>query len=99
MWGRLVFSTERGFLGNASPNIREGDVVVILLGGRTPLILGKDSAHWLLVEPCYSKYKEALHFYGDKLTQMSFLVHCLMQGGILRPTAMECPTLTAFEIC
>ena len=98
MWGRLVFSTEQGFLGNASPNIREGDVVVILLGGRTPFILRKDSAHWLLVEACYSKYKEALHFYDDNLNQMPFSVHGLMQGEILRPTAMECPTLTTFEI-
>lgn len=38
-WGRRIFSTARGFIGLGPEYVEEGDVVVILYGGKVPFLL------------------------------------------------------------
>lgn len=53
---RLLFVTERGFLGSANMSIREGDAIFLFSGVDRPMILreqGKGSNSWTMVGPAY----------------------------------------------
>ncbi|KAF1984050.1 hypothetical protein K402DRAFT_395982 [Aulographum hederae CBS 113979] len=51
--GRKLLVTARGFLGLAPPEAQKGDVVVVLLGAPTPLLLRKRGENYVLVGECY----------------------------------------------
>jgi len=53
-YGRLFFTSDNGYMGLAPPSTRPGDLVCILLGGKTPYVLrrvGKE--HHRLIGECY----------------------------------------------
>ena len=52
--GRLLFTSDNGYIGLAPPSSRPGDLVCLLLGGRTPFILRPDGKkHYRLIGDCY----------------------------------------------
>lgn len=50
---KKVFTTEDGHLGAGLFSIREGDLICVLLGGKTPFVLRPDTGHYVLVGECY----------------------------------------------
>ena len=53
-YGRLFFTSEKGYMGLAPPSTRPGDLICVLLGGRTPYILRPDKKrHYRLIGECY----------------------------------------------
>ena len=53
-YGRLLFTSENGYMGLAPPSTRAGDLVCVLLGGRTPYILRPDGkGYYRLIGECY----------------------------------------------
>ena len=40
--GRCFFTTEKGYMGLAPPSTRSGDLICVLLGGKTPYVLRRD---------------------------------------------------------
>ena len=53
-YGRLLFTSEKGYMGLAPPSTRPGDMVCVLLGGKTPYILRPDGKrHYRLIGDCY----------------------------------------------
>lgn len=51
-----LFATERGRLGSANPNIREGDIICLMMGGDVPLVLRadpQDEGRYTFVGECY----------------------------------------------
>jgi hypothetical protein len=51
----ILFKTYTGFLGRAFDNVKEGDLVCILQGGRAPCVLREERKHWVLISQCYGK--------------------------------------------
>lgn len=57
IWGiagvKRFFLTERGFIGLATENAKEGDVAVVLLGGNVPFLLRENEDHYVMVGESY----------------------------------------------
>jgi len=57
IWGttatKRFFLTERGFMGLATENAKEGDVAVVLLGGNVPFLLRENGDHYEMVGESY----------------------------------------------
>jgi len=50
---RRVFTTYKGYLGLGPCDMRAGDVVCILFGGRVPYVLRDMGSHWQFIGECY----------------------------------------------
>lgn len=53
-YGRLFFISEEGYMGLGPPSTRPGDLVCVLLGGKTPYVLRPDGkGYYRLIGECY----------------------------------------------
>lgn len=53
-YGRLFFTSDNGYMGLAPPSTRPGDLICVLLGGKTPYVLRQDrKEHYCLIGECY----------------------------------------------
>ena len=73
-YGRLLFTSENGYMGLAPPSTRPGDLVCVLLGGRTPYILRPDGKrHYRLIGECYvhGQMHRNMDGVGDELEEFA----------------------------
>lgn len=52
-WRRTFISTASGFIGCSTQGTREGDIVVIFFGAKTPSTLRRHGKYYQLIGPCY----------------------------------------------
>jgi len=50
---RQLFLSQRGYIGLCPAEAREDDMLCILLGVRVPLVLRKQSEHYVIIGDCY----------------------------------------------
>ena len=47
--GRTLFQTEKGYIGLSTPGVKVGDIVSVLFGCKTPVILREEGSEYTLV--------------------------------------------------
>jgi len=53
LWERAWITTTRGYVGLAPEDVKEGDVICILFGGKVPYALRPRDGHYLFLGECY----------------------------------------------
>jgi hypothetical protein len=53
MHNRFIFKMDNGYMGVGPPRIEGGDVVVVLVGCKVPVLLRKAEDHYVLIGECF----------------------------------------------
>lgn len=76
--GRKFMLSDSGHMGLAPAETVEGDVICVVKGARTPLIMRTEDDHFLIVGEAYGEYFSSDYYFSSLANNMNVLVHGVM---------------------